>query len=69
LLRHVVDDLSKGWHEAVRVYVLLNDDCPLLFDAGSHIHRGQIMDDLKELLGDTVPGYVFLTQSSHIQGT
>lgn len=45
-LRHVVDDLyqmakvvegADGWHEAVRVYVLLNDGCPLLFDSGSHI--------------------------------
>lgn len=72
MLRHVVDDLYQigesvagddGWHEAVRVYVLLNDGCPLLFDSGSHIHRGQIMDELKELLGDTAPGYVFLTHT------
>lgn len=72
MLRHVVDDLyqigesiagADGWHEAVRVYVLLNDGCPLLFDAGSHIHRAEIMADLKELLGDIAPGYVFLTHT------
>lgn len=72
MLRHVVDDLYQigesvagrdGWHEAVRVYVLLNDGCPLLFDSGSHIHRGQIMAELKKLLGDTAPGYVFLTHT------
>ncbi|KAG1700589.1 hypothetical protein GQR58_005277 [Nymphon striatum] len=72
MIRKVVDDLyqvgesvvgDQGWHEAVRIYVLLNDGCPLLFDAGSHIHRGQIMNDLKELLGDTAPGYVFLTHT------
>lgn len=72
MLRHVVGDLYQvgesisgvdGWHEAVRVYVLLNDGCPLLFDAGSHIHREEIMADLKELLGDVAPGYVFLTHT------
>jgi len=72
LLRHVVDDLYQigesvvgeyGWNEVVRVYVLLNDSCPLLFDAGSHVHRELIMGDLKELLGDTAPGYVFLTHT------
>jgi flavorubredoxin len=72
MIRKVAGDLyqigesvvgDNGWHEAVRIYVLLNDGCPLLFDAGSHIHRGQIMNDLKELLGDTVPGFVFLTHT------
>lgn len=72
MIRHVRDDLYQigesiegedGWHEAVRVYVLLNNKCPLIFDAGSHIHRGQIMADLKELLGDGSPGYVFLTHT------
>ena len=72
MIRNVIDDLyqigesvlgNDGWCEAVRVYVLLNDGCPLLFDAGSHIHRNQIMNDLKELLGETVPGYVFLTHT------
>ncbi len=72
MIRRVVDDLyqigesiegTDGWHEPVRVYVLLNDGCPLLFDAGSHVHRGQIMANLRELLGDTPPGYVFLTHT------
>lgn len=72
MIRHVRDDLyqvgesvagNDHWLEAVRVYVLLNDGCPLLFDAGSHIHRVSVISDLKELLGDTAPGYVFLTHT------
>lgn len=72
MIRHVADDLYQigesfvgedGWHEAVRVFVLLNKGCPLLFDAGSHVHRGQIMDELRTLLGDTSVGYVFLTHT------
>ena len=72
MIRQVVGDLyqigesiagAEGWHEAVRVYLLLNDGCPLLFDAGSHIHRGQIMAELQTLLGETAPGYVFLTHT------
>ncbi|WP_029061412.1 hypothetical protein [Labrenzia sp. DG1229] len=72
MIRHVAHDLYQlgesetgkdGWCEAVRVYVLLNDGCPLIFDAGSHIHRGPIMKDLVELLGETAPGYVFLTHT------
>jgi len=72
MIRNVRDDLYQvgesveghdGLHEAVRVYVLLNDGCPLLFDAGSHIHRGEIMNDLKELLGNTAPGFIFLTHT------
>ncbi len=72
MIRQVMGDLYQigesvvgedGWHEAVRVYVLLNDGCPLLFDAGSHVHRGQIMAELQMLLGDTPVGYVFLTHT------
>ena len=72
MIRQVVKDLyqigesvegNDGWFEAVRIYVLLNDGCPLIFDAGSHIHREPIMADLKELLGDSPPGYVFLTHT------
>lgn len=72
MIRKVVGDLyqvgesvegDNGWYEAVRVYVLLNDGCPLMFDAGSHVHRGQIMNDLKELLGETKPAFVFLTHT------
>lgn len=72
MLRRVAGDLYQigesvsgedGWLEAVRVYILLNKGCPLLFDTGSHIHTGQIMQELKELLGDTPPGYIFLTHT------
>ncbi|MCJ8308071.1 MAG: hypothetical protein HRU27_08780 [Rhizobiaceae bacterium] len=72
MIKHIVDDLYQigesaidqdGWCEAVRIYVALNDGHPLLFDAGSHIHRGQIMADLKELLGDAAPGHIFLTHT------
>ena len=72
MLRHVRDDLyqigesvegTDGWHEAVRVYVLLNDGCPLVFDSGSHIHRGSIMGELSQLLSDQPPGFVFLTHT------
>ncbi|MEZ5924632.1 MAG: hypothetical protein R3D57_09635 [Hyphomicrobiaceae bacterium] len=72
MLRHVVGDLyqvgesvagSDSWHEAVRVYVLFNDGCPLVFDAGSHLHRAPIMSDLKELLNGAAPGYIFLTHT------
>ena len=72
MIRQIVDDLyqigesaigEEGWCEAVRVYVALNNGKPLLFDAGSHIHRGQIMADLKKLLGDASPSHVFLTHT------
>lgn len=72
MLRHVTGDLyqigesvagAEGWHEAVRVYVLMNDGCPLVFDTGSHVHSGQIMTDLKNLLGGTPPGFAFLTHT------
>lgn len=72
MIKHITGDLYQigdavsghdGWHEAVRVYVLLNDGNPLLFDAGSHIHSAQIMADLKALLGDVAPAYVFLTHT------
>lgn len=71
-IRHVDKDLyqlggsvagQEGWHEAVRVYVLLNEGSPLLFDAGSHVHAHNIMADLRELLGDTPPSHVFLTHT------
>ncbi|MGC6517663.1 MAG: MBL fold metallo-hydrolase [Candidatus Puniceispirillaceae bacterium] len=72
MLRHVSGDLYQigesvaghdGIHEAVRVYVLLNDGCPLIFDSGSHIHSGEIMSDLRQLLGDVPAAYVFLTHT------
>ena len=72
MVRQVIGDLyqlgesvegENGWHEAVRVYVALNDGAPLVFDSGSHVHRETIMRDLKELLGDAAPGHVFLTHT------
>ena len=54
---------TDGWCEAVRVYVLLNDGRPLIFDAGSHLHTDPIMTGLKSLLGDMEPAYVFLTHT------
>jgi len=54
---------DDGQLEAVRVYVMLNDGGPLVFDAGSHLHSTQIMSELHELLGQTAPAYVFLTHT------
>ena len=54
---------ADGWCEAVRVYVLLNDGHPLIFDAGSHLHTVPIMADLKALLGEMKPAFVFLTHT------
>ena len=54
---------ADGWCEAVRVYVLLNDGHPLIFDAGSHLHTAPIMADLKALLGEMKPAFVFLTHT------
>ena len=72
MVKHITGDLYQigasvsgegGWREAVRVYVLLNDGRPLLFDAGSHIHSGEIMSDLRSLLGETTPSHIFLTHT------
>ena len=72
MVRQVVGDLyqlgesvegENGWHEAVRVYVALNDGCPLVFDSGSHVHRDPILRDLKQLLGNSAPSHVFLTHT------
>jgi len=72
MLRHIVGDLYQvgdsvsgedGWHEAVRVYVLLNDGSPLLFDAGSHVHKAGLMKELEELLEGVAPSHVFLTHT------
>ena len=54
---------TDGWCEAVRVYVLLNNGRPLIFDAGSHLHTAPLMADLKCLIGDMKPSYVFLTHT------
>ena len=54
---------SHGLRVAVRVYVLLNDGNPLIFDAGLHLHTAPIMADLKALLGEIKPAFVFLTHT------
>lgn len=71
MIRHVTDDLYQiGEHvagnygrEAVNVYVLLNDDHPILIDCGSHLHKGSIMAEMDEVLDGRVPEYIFLTHS------
>ena len=69
---HISEDLyqigesvcgTDGWCEAVRVYVLLNNGRPLIFDTGSHLHTAPLMADLKCLIGDMKPSYVFLTHT------
>ena len=71
MIRLVADDLyqigecvdgSHG-HEAVRLYVLMNDGRPILVDSGSHLHRSGLMSELDEVLQGSVPEYVFLTHS------
>ena len=71
MLRHIVEDLyqigecveGEGGHEAVRVYVLLNNGRPILIDCGSHLHRAKLMAELDDLLAGAVPGHIFLTHS------
>lgn len=71
MIRQVTDDLYQiGEHvggdygrEAVNVYVLLNDDHPILIDCGSHLHNASIMADMDEVLDGRVPEYIFLTHS------
>lgn len=72
MLRHVMNDLYQvghsavgkdGWCEAVRVYVLLNNGFPLVFDTGSNLHTHIVMDELKEVLQGTPPAFVFLTHT------
>ena len=71
MIRHVKDDLYQiGEHvsgdygrEAVNVYVLLNDDKPILIDCGSHLHNQSIMADMDHVLDGRTPEYIFLTHS------
>ena len=71
MIRQVSDDLYQiGEHvanehgfEAIHIYVMLNEGAPILIDCGSHIHRDSVMGQLNELIGDTVPEYLFLTHS------
>jgi flavorubredoxin len=50
-------------HEAVQVYVLMNNGQPILIDCGSQLHRAGIMQALNELLAGLTPSYVLLTHS------
>ena len=71
MIRHVKDDLYQiGEHvaggygrEAVNVYVLLNEDKPILIDCGSHLHNKSIMAEMDEVLDGRVPEHIFLTHS------
>ena len=71
MIRHVTDDLYQiGEHvagaygrEAVNVYVLLNDDRPILIDCGSHLHKASIMAEMDEVLDGRIPSHIFLTHS------
>lgn len=71
MIRHVTDDLYQiGEHvageygrEAVNVYVLLNEDSPILIDCGSHLHKTSIMAEMDEVLDGRTPSHIFLTHS------
>ena len=71
MIKHVSGDIyqigecvvGEHLHEDVRVYVLLNNGHPILIDCGSHLHRAAIMAELDELIGDNIPGHIFLTHS------
>ncbi|MEM7800309.1 MAG: MBL fold metallo-hydrolase [Chloroflexota bacterium] len=71
MIRHVKDDLYQiGEHvsgdygrEAVNVYLLLNEDQPILVDCGSHLHKVSIMAEMDEVLDGRIPEYIFLTHS------
>ena len=71
MIRQIVDDVyqigisvpGKEGHEAVRVYVILNDGHPILIDCGSHLYRPQFMQEMQEVLDGATPEYIFLTHS------
>jgi flavorubredoxin len=71
MLRNVAGDLFQlgecavgaVGHEAVRVYVLMNDAHPIIVDCGSQLHRASILKDLDELLAGRAPECVLLTHS------
>ena len=71
MLRNITADLyqigecvdGEHGHEAVRVYVLVNNDRPILIDCGSHLHRTEVMNELENLLAGNTPEYIFLTHS------
>jgi len=71
MLRNITADLyqigecvdGEHGHEAVRVYVLMNNGRPILIDCGSHLHRAEVMKELENLLTGNTPEYIFLTHS------
>ncbi len=71
MIQHITNDLyqigecvpGENGHEAVRVYVLINEGRPILIDCGSHLHRTPLMAELDRLLEGSAPEYVFLTHS------
>lgn len=71
MIQHVTDDLYQiseqvsgpYGYEAINVYVLLNDDRPILIDCGSHLHRTPMMANLERVLAGRGPEYIFLTHS------
>ena len=71
MLRKITADLYQigecvvgiDGHEAVRVYVLLNNGRPILIDCGSQLHRSEIMAELDTLLDGGAPENIFLTHS------
>ncbi len=71
MIRHVTGDLYQiGEHvagsygrKAVNVYVVINNNRPILVDCGSHLHKASIMAELDLLLAGRVPETIFLTHS------
>jgi flavorubredoxin len=63
-LYHIGECMAgRQGHEAIRVYVMLNQGRPILIDCGSHLHRAEVMADLEPLLAGTAPHTIFLTHS------
>jgi flavorubredoxin len=71
MIRNVVRDLyqigacvaGEYGHEAIRVYVLLNEGQPILIVFVSHLDHTEIMAELEEVLAGKAPQYIFLTHS------
>ena len=71
MLRNITADLyqigecvsGEHGHEAVQVYVLMNNGHPILIDCGSHLYRSRLMQALENLLDGGSPAYIFLTHS------
>ncbi|MCD6304980.1 MAG: MBL fold metallo-hydrolase [Deltaproteobacteria bacterium] len=58
----VIDDFYVAGSEAVPVY-LLNGPEPVLFDAGLTALGPRYVDDIRKVLGNRSPAYLFLTHS------